>query len=192
MAARMSPRLPRRDHRTGWSAAVAIAVVTLVATACSTGGGSPVTYPPVSARPDLDVSPAVIQTRGLVAAALDDVGLTLRDVETPYRPAEAPMLASAPRAVYQVLLQESPDKGFIVIYEFRDIAVAAQAATEHAAYLASGPGRIQWPLGAHHVIRGVGTTVIVYSWLPGAADDPKTPDIESALETVGAPFQVPG
>lgn len=171
---------------------MAAAAIAVIAAACSSGGGSPVTYPPVSAKPDLDVSPAVTQTRGVVAAALGEFGLTLRDVETPYRPAESPILAAAPRAVYQVLLQESPDKGFIVIYEFRDIAQAAQAATEHAAYLASGPGRIQWPLGAHHVIRGVGTTVIVYSWLPGAADDPGTPDIESALQTVGAPFQVPG
>lgn len=170
---------------------VCIALVAVAAGACASDGGATPSGPGGSAKPDPAVSVAVTQTRVAVAAALGDVKLTLRDVETPYRPAEAPMLVSAPRAVYQVVLPESPEAGFIVIYEFRDIAQAAAAATEQALYLASGPGLVQWPLGARHVIRGVGTTVIVYDWLPGAAVDPKTPDIQTALETVGTAFPVP-
>ena len=167
-------------------------VLGLLLAGCSPAATPSNTYPPASATPNLEVSAAVTQTRASVAEALGDVALTLRDVETPYRPAEAPLLASAPRGVYQVVLPESPDKGFIVIYEFRDAGRAAEAAAEQANYLATGPGRAQWPLGTHHVIRGVGTTVIVYDWLPGSATDPKTPAIETALETVGQPFPVPG
>ena len=170
----------------------ATAVLVVLLAGCSPTAAPANTYPPASATPDLVVSAAVTQTRASVAEALGNVGLTLRDVETPYRPAEAPLLAGAPRAVYQVLLPESPDKGFIVIYEFRDAGRATEAALEQANYLATGPGRAQWPLGTHHVIRGVGTTVIVYDWLPGSAADPKTPAIETALETVGQAFPVPG
>ena len=40
------------------------------------------------------------------------------------------------------------------------------------------------------MIRGVGTTVILYDWLPGGSPDPSTPDIQAALETIGTPYPV--
>ena len=46
---------------------------------------------------------------------------------------------------------------------------AAAAAAEEQAYLASGPGRVQTPQGTVTVIRQLGTSVILYSWLPGAS-----------------------
>ena len=100
------------------------------------------------------------------------------------------MLANAARAVYQVTLPEDPDKGYIVVYEFLDPGRAAEAAAEQQRYLETGPGKVQTPLGTVHVIRGVGTTVVTYSWLPEAANDPDAPGIQRALETLGVGYPV--
>ena len=76
------------------------------------------------------------------------------------------------------------------MYEFPDTQRADEAATEQQRYHATGPGRVQTPQGTVHVIRGVGTTVIVYDWLPDAATDPTAPDIQAALETLGIGYPV--
>ena len=65
-------------------------------------------------------------------------------------------------------------------------------AAEQQAYLATGPGRIQSPQGTTHVIRQVGTTVVMYSWQPGDSKDPGAADIQAALETLGSGFPVQG
>jgi hypothetical protein len=170
-------------------AALACAIALVVAGCAPTDRGI-VTYPPGSAVPDRPVSAAVVQTRAAIAAVLGERRITLSDSQAPYRPAEAPLLATAPRAVYQAWLPEDPDKGLIVVYEFRDPGRAAEAAAEQQRYLATGPGRVQSPEGTVHVIRGVGTTVIVYDWLPAAANDPTAPDIQAALETLGIGYPV--
>lgn len=180
-------------RRFGRFASVIVAAVMVLPTvaACAADNGATVTYPVASIDPDRTVSPAVIQTRGQVAQALGEKNLILADTQTPYRPPEAAMLASAPRAVYQVTLPADPTGGYIAVYEFTDTAQAAMAAAEEQAYLASGPGRIQSPPGMVSVIRQVGTTVVLYSWLPGAAQDPGAADIQAALETLGVGFPVP-
>ena len=53
-----------------------------------------------------------------------------------------------PRALYQVILPKAPQEGFIVVYEFADPTSAAEAATAQAAYLATGPAKVQSPFGA--------------------------------------------
>ena len=111
-------------------------------------------------------------------------------MQVDYRPAEGPILANAPRAVYQAVLPADPAHGYIVVYELRDTSSAAQAAAEQQRYLETGPGRVQTPPGTVHVIRGVGTTVIVYDWLPGAATDDSAPAVQTALETIGIPYPV--
>jgi hypothetical protein len=133
----------------------------------------------------------VLGTRAQIVRALGVQSLTLQDTQSPVRPAESALLTSAPRAVYQVILPKDPDKGFIVVYEFPDTDRAARAAAEEQAYLATGPGRVQTPQGTVKVIRQLGTTVIVYTWLPGAAQDPGAPGIQTALETIGVGFAVP-
>jgi hypothetical protein len=135
-------------------------------------------------------TPSVNQTRAALVDALGGKNLILTDSQAPVRPAEAPLLAGAPRAVYQVTLPKDPDKGFIVVYEFPDTAGAAAAATEEQAYLATGPGRVQTPQGTVTVIRQVGSTVIFYQWLPGAAKDPAAPGIQSSLESLGVGFPI--
>jgi hypothetical protein len=146
--------------------------------------------PAATVAPTRTVTPSVNQTRAALVDALGGKNLILTDSQAPVRPAEAPLLAGAPRAVYQVTLPKDPDKGFIVVYEFPDTAGAAAAATEEQAYLATGPGRVQTPQGTVTVIRQVGSTVVFYQWLPGAAKDPAAPGIQSSLESLGVGFPI--
>jgi hypothetical protein len=168
-------------------------VATTVFAGCATAETPPAaTFPPSSVGPSRTVSPAVNQTRAELVRVLGEVNLILADTGTPVRPAEAPLLAAAPRAVYQVTLPADPTRGFIVVYEFSDAARAADAAAEEQRYLASGPGRVQTPEGTVHVLRQVGPTVVLYDWLPGAAEDPRAPDVQRALETLGVAFPIEG
>jgi hypothetical protein len=167
-------------------------LVAVVLAGCATGGTSVASVPAQSAGPAISVSAAVGQTRGELVRALGASNLVLADTQAPVRPAEAPLLAAAPRAAFQVTLPADPTKGFIVVYELSDAGRAAEAAAEEQQYLASGPGRIQTPEGTVYVLRQVGSTVVLYDWLPGAAKDAKAPDIQRALETVGVGYPIGG
>ena len=161
-----------------------LAVLGALAAAGCAAPGPPPTVPPVgSVRPAMTVTPAVNLTRSELVRVLGDS-------QAPIRPGEAPLLAAAPRAVYQVILPKDPTKGFIVVYEFPDAARAAAAAAEEQAYLATGPGRVQRPQGTVTVIRQVGSTVVFYDWLPGASLDPSAPGIQATLETLGTGYPV--
>ena len=117
--------------------------------------------------------------------------MILDDAKVPFRPAEPAELADVPRTVYRVQLRDDPSGGFIVAYEFGSPQLASAAGMSLAAYLSSGPGRVQSPLGMVHVLRQVGPTLVYYRWLPGAAPDPLTPGIQQALETIGIGVPVP-
>jgi len=168
-----------------------LACLALAGCGATTTGGQTVTFPPGSIGPNRTVTPAVLLTRAALVDALGQQHLVLQDTQSPFRPPEAAILAAAPRAVYQVILPEDPDQGYIVVYELNDPPLALQAAQEQAAYLATGPGRVNFPIGTVHVIRQVGSSVVLYSWIPGGADDPNTPNIQTALETVGLGVPVP-
>ena len=172
--------------------AVALASVclALVAAGCTTTETPGQTYPVASTGPATTVSPAVNQTRAALVNALAGHQLVLTDTQAPVRPVESPLLVSAPRAVYQVVLPKDPTKGYIVVYEFQDSSTAAVAAAEEQHYLETGPGRIQSPQGSVQVLRQVGVTLVLYDWLPGAAQDPAAPEIQQALETVGVGFPI--
>jgi hypothetical protein len=167
-------------------AALVAAVLALAACGSSAPGSftsAPVTgaVPTVAAGSDI---------RAQLVAALSARNLLLVDAKVPFRPAEPPDLATVPRTVYQVQLRNNPGNGFIVAYQLANPQLAASAGTALAAYLSSGPGRVQSPLGTVHVIRQVGATLLYYRWLPGAAIDPLTPGIQAALETLGTGIPV--
>jgi hypothetical protein len=42
-----------------------------------------------------------------------------------------------------------------------------------------------------HVLRAVGTTLILYSWLPAASSSPVPGQVANALGTLGIGFTVP-
>jgi hypothetical protein len=174
------------------SVAFALLGLTVLAAGCATTEPVAQTFPAATIGPAMTVSPAVNQTRAALVAALAQYQLVLTDTQAPVRPAESPLLANAPRAVYQVVLPKDPTRGYIVVYEFQDSPSAANAAAEEQHYLETGPGRIQAPQGSVQVLRQVGLTVVLYIWLPGAAQDPAAPEVQQAIETVGVGFPVGG
>ena len=179
---RRSGRLAGRPRRRSSSRLVA----SLVA-GCGTTGGAGRDLPavdrsgparrsrPRSARPGPRSSPRSARS-----------SCTLRDTQTPYRPAEGPLLANAPRAVYQVILPEDPDKGYIVVYEFPDPGRAAEAAAEQQRVprdrARPGPDAAR---ARSTSSAASGPTVVVYDWLPEDAKDASAPGIQRALETLG-------
>lgn len=175
--------------------AVALAVaVALVAGSCGIGvsGSVPaVTFPPGPAGPSTPVTAAVAQTRQAIAAALAPYSLQLDDADRPFRPSESRLTADAPRAVYQVVLPQELDAGYIVVYEFPDAARAVDAGNDLAGYLGTGAGRVNFPLDAQHTIRQLGTTLIFYTWSPSTSPDPGSPKVAEALATLGIGFAPP-
>ena len=157
----------------------------------STGDVAPSVVPAVTEGPTRTVGPAVAQTRTELVQALGTKNLVLQDSQAEFRPPEDATFTTTPRALYQVILPKAPQEGFIVVYEFADPTAAAEAAAAQAAYLATGPAKVQSPFGARHIIRLVGPTVLLYTWVPAGADDPLQPDIQTALETLGTGVQVP-
>lgn len=170
--------------------AAVVGVVLLVGCSGTAPGGGPVTVP-ASIGPDRTVSPVVGGTRTAIADALGARSVILEDRQAPVRPAEGPILTYAPRAAFQAQLPADPDAGIIVVYELADAAAARAAADDQAAYLASGPGRIQYPDAARHVLRVLGSTVIFYTWIPESAEDPLTPEVAAALSTIGTGVDIP-
>jgi hypothetical protein len=164
-----------------------VVAVGLAASACA--ATTRTTFPPVGSTP----APAGDGTDGtiaLVTAALAAVGLQAVEANRLFRPPEGPLLAAAPRSVVQATLPDDPAHGFIVVYALGSDGAAEGAAEDQAAYIASGPGRVQFTTDAHFVLRVVGSTVVFFWWSPGAALDARTKDIEAALATVGDPVDV--
>ena len=162
--------------------AVIAAIVALTVVACSRPPGD-------APSPGSGGDPASA-TKALIVGALGAAGLQAVDATKPYRPPEAPSITGAPRSVIQVQLPDDPDHGFIVIYSLGSATAAEKAAFDQAAYVASGTGGIQFPPGSHFVIRTVDTTMIFFTWSPGASPDQRTHLIEDALNTVGTAVPV--
>jgi len=137
-------------------------------------------------------SAAVAATRAELARALGEAGLLLDAPRSEYRPPEPASMAAAPRAVFRAVLPADPTGGNIVVYEFPTPQAAGAAGREYAAWLATGPGRIQFPADTQLTLRQVGSTVVFFGWSPANSPDPQAPDIAPALETVGIAIPVPG
>lgn len=177
----------------GRAALLTVAIAATATTLAACGPATTRSPSPPPASPAATVTAAVAQTRGAIAAALATAGVAVQfsDAARPYRPAESARLRSAPRAVFQVLLPDRPDAGFIVVYEFPDTASAVDAGNEEAGYLGSGPAKVQFPPDAQHVLQAVGTTLVLYTWSPTASSDPTAGKVADALKALGVGFSVP-
>ena len=174
----------------GWAAGLAVAIgLALALGACAPLALGP-TYPPIGVTPP-PAGDATAATASQVVAALGAVGLPVVDAGRAYRPPEAPWFAASPRTVLQATLPTDKDHGYLVIYALGSPADALAAATEQATYVASGPGRIQFPTDARFTIRVVGATAIFFTWSPLNAIDPGAAAIATALATIGTPVAVP-
>jgi hypothetical protein len=168
-----------------------VLVCALALSACGPGSSSTVTFPPAESTA-VPAGDATSAARSMVIQALGTVGLQAQDAIHPYRPPEAARFSAAPRTVMQVTLPDDPDHGFVVLYSFSSPTEAEAAATEQAAYIASGPGRVQFGPGTRSVLRLVGATVIFFTWSPDNSPDPRTASIDQALSTVGTGVAIPG
>ena len=171
-----------------------LAIAAALTAVAGCGGGAVASAPPpvaASQGPKGTVGPEVASTRADLVRVLGERHLILQDSQAPFRPPEDARFTATPRALYQVILPDAPTEGFIVVYQFTDPVSAAEAADEQARYLASGPAKVQSAFGTRHILRLVGSTVVLYSWVPQGADDPRQPDIQTALETLGTGVQVP-
>jgi len=188
----MSLAGPARGRIAGLLPGVLPVIAAIVVAGCGIGAvGSAASLPAESVGPAATAGAAVAQTRGAIASALSTVAVQFGDANRPYRPAESGRLRDAPRAVYQVVMPDQPDAGYIVVYEFPDAGAAVDAGNEEAGYLGTGNGRVQFPPGTLHVLRELGPTLILFSWLPAASSDPTAANVAKALGTLGIGFTVP-
>jgi hypothetical protein len=169
-----------------------LVIAAAFATGCGVGASTTAaTFPPESVGPNATVSAAMGPIRAAIAAALASFRLQLTDSNRPFRPAETARLSAAPRSVFQVVIPDDPDAGFIVVYEFRDAASAVDAGNDLAGYLGTGAARVNFPLDAQHSIRQLGTTLIFYTYSPSTDTDPASAQIAQALATLGIGFAPP-
>jgi hypothetical protein len=180
---------PEAAARAAARATGAVALA-LVLAGCGIAASTGVPVPTASPSPAPVLSAAVSVTAVQIDAALRAVGLSSSVSPVPFRPGESPTLTSAPRLVLKVTLPDDEAGAFIVIYDFRDAQAAFVAGSEMAAYLASGPGRIQFPNDAQAVIRQLGSTLVFFSWSPATARDPRTASIATALDTLGVDIPI--
>jgi hypothetical protein len=169
-------------------AILGIALFALLAGACTALPTT--TYPPVGVTAPPAGAAAEATAREAILA-LGAAGLPTSPADSTYRPPEGPAFAAAPRMVLQARLPDDPDHGFIVVYEFASPAVATAAATEQAAYIASGPGRVQFVPDTRYVLRTLGSTAVFYFWSPGSVTDARAADVATALETLGQAVPIP-
>jgi hypothetical protein len=136
-------------------------------------------------------SPAVAATLVQVDDALRVRGLVLQSTLTAVRPAEPPSFAGVARWPFQAVLPNDPAGGYFVIYEFADLAFAEDAGRDLAAYVTSGPGRVEFPPDVRFVLRQVGSTLVFYPWSPASSPDSTTPGVAAALASVGSEVPIP-
>lgn len=166
--------------------------VALVVAGCGVAANTaPASIPAASGGPTARVGGATGTTFGAIRTALSSVAVQTGESTRPFRPPESARLREAPRTVYQAVLPDQPDAGFIVVYEFSDGAAATDAGNEEAGYLGTGPARVEAPAGTQYVLRALGPTLIVFPWLPAASSDPAASQIAAALGTIGIGFAVP-
>lgn len=181
---------PRARGGPGVRIVAALLGVALAVAGCGIAArGGPAQSPMATPVPSVPI--AIDQARVQLEGALRAAGYFLERSDDPFRPPESGLLAAAPRIVYQVLLPEDPGRGQIVVYEFPDTERAAAGGREMAAYLASGPGRVQFSPDAKHVLRQLGTTLIFYTWSRGSGASDAAQEIATVLDTVGQGIAIP-
>jgi hypothetical protein len=176
--------------RRGVAWAVLPAAVALLLAACAPAYVPRATYPPSGSTP-VAAGDATNATKQAVIAALAAAGLQATDTNRTFRPPEGPLLTAAPRTVVQVALPDDPDHGFVVIYALDSPNAALAAANDHAAWVASSIGRINFAPGTRWVLSVVGSNVVLFSWLPKSSPDPRFDQIGPALAGIGEPVTVP-
>ncbi len=164
-------------------------LVALAAAGCATRS-APVAEP--IPTPHATPSPAVVATQVQLETALRARGLVLQATDLVVRPGDPPSMMDVPRTAFRAVLPDDPEGGLIVVYELADPGAAAAAAADLAAYVTSGPGRVQHPPDTRFVIRQVGSTIVFVAWSPASSPDPRTAAMAAAVASVGTEVPIPG
>jgi len=167
--------------------AATLALASTIA-ACSVTAGP--TFPPVGSTRQ-PAGAATDAAKAQLAAVLGVEGIQIQDAIAPYRPPEGAIFAAAPRTVVQAILPDDPGHGFIVLYPFATPQLALAAAQDQAAYVSSGPGRVQFVPGTSFEIRTLGNVAIFFAWSPDTAPDPREASIPLALSQLGSEVSIP-
>ena len=118
--------------------------------------------------------PSVEGTRTALDAALRaGAHVGLEDAPEAYRPAEPPAFVYVPRAVAKVRLPNDPNRLYVVLYAFPDVATATGAAHEAAAFYAGGPALVQFPADTRFAVSQVGEVIVFSAWSPSTTTDPQ-------------------
>ncbi len=183
---------PGRRRSLALLAFVALLAVVAVVVAGCWGSGLQPPVVPTGATPSPSTSAAMETARIQLEGALRAGGISLVPATDPYRPPESAALATAARIVLTATLPGDPDQGRIVVYDLGDPQSAYVAAREMAAYLATGPGRVQLPPDARVALRLLGETVILTVWSPVRASDPTAGErMLTILAGVGESVPIP-
>lgn len=173
-----------------WRGPLGTALLALSVAGCGAGPGLLVTPAP-SPSPLASLDPALASARAQVVAALGAASIEVQDARVAYRPAEGTLMREAPRTVIQAVIPGAPDRGFIVLYGFADPAAAVRGARDDATYIASGPGRVQFPNDARFTIRQLGSVVVFQAYSPGTSPAPQAEAaVATALASVGTGYAV--
>jgi len=183
------PRLLGGSHTAGRTLVAASLAAGGLLAACGVTPADRTAEPFPTAQPTVSI--AVQTTLAQLDGALRANGLVLESTLTAIRPAEPPSFAGVARWPFHAVLPVDPAGGYFVIYEFPDPALAADGGRDLAAYIASGPGRVQFPPDVRFVLRQVGSTLVFYPWSPASSPDPKTPNVAAALASVGSEVPIP-
>jgi hypothetical protein len=170
-------------------AAALVGAGTLLAGCGGTAPAQPTSQALATGQP---AAPAAVQaTFAQLDGAVRATGLVVEPTLTEVRPAEPPSFASVARWPFRAVLPDDPAGGFFVIYGFPSAALAADGARDLAAYVTSGPGRVQFPPDVRFVLRQVDSTLVFYPWSPASSPDPKSADLAAAIASVGTGVPIP-
>jgi hypothetical protein len=145
----------------------------------------------VSPTPEATLGPtgqAAERTWTQVSSALQAQRFQVVEPQNPFRPGETAELLQVPRRLLQAVLPDSPNDGYVVVYELPSNNDAERAGRDLATYVASGPGAVQYPRDTQFTIQRVGQTIVFFAYSPEANRDPALPQIASVLQTMGTPL----
>jgi len=179
---------PRAGGPPGWFILIAVGSLAVGAVIVLLGAFGITIINPSPAPTLAPTGQAAERTWNEVSAALQAQRFQVVEPQNPFRPGETAELLQVPRRLLQTVLPDSPEDGYVVIYELPSNNDAERAGRDLATYVASGPGAVQYPRDTQFTIRRIGQTLVFFSYSPQANPDPALPQMAAVLETLGTPL----
>jgi hypothetical protein len=179
---------PRAGGPPGWFILIAVGSLAVGAVIVLLGALGISIIKPSPAPTLAPTGQAAERTWNEVSAALQAQRFQVVEPQNPFRPGETAELLQVPRRLLQTVLPDSPEDGYVVVYELPSNNDAERAGRDLATYVASGPGAVQYPRDTQFTIRRIGQTLVFFSYSPEANPDPALPQMAAVLETLGTPL----